>query len=74
VLSIFNAALVKKPLDLMTVGSSLRGKDLNIHQPPPSYPDYIILQDAKKRERFKEKKPSLRDYVSTLLPFPSDNV
>jgi hypothetical protein len=74
VLNIFDAALVKKPLDLMTIGSSLCGIDLNIHQPPPSYPDYIIPQDAKRRESFKEKKPSLRDCVSTLLPFPSDNV
>jgi hypothetical protein len=32
--SIFDSALVKKPLDLMTIGSGLCGVNLNIHNAP----------------------------------------
>jgi hypothetical protein len=35
--SIFDAALVKKPLDLMTIGSGLCGVNLNIHFPTPPF-------------------------------------
>jgi hypothetical protein len=35
--SIFDAAFVKKPLDLMTIGSGLCDVNLNIHFPTPPF-------------------------------------